>query len=166
MKAIVKQKSAPLALSKIEEDFTTVLTKLAVVVSTLVPSQLSKAHNMFKTGIDALEAMHSMVKQNITKLVVEEGELITEKGSKAAVVDGIKFTIQPNRTGYDPKKIEALIRMRGCAPEVWMDTNITFSVNEGKLDALLKLGDKVTKDELELCRYNLTYKVMPTEEVG
>lgn len=110
------------------------------------------------TGV--LEAAEGNLKRRIEALVRANGEKVTDKGTMRLAVNGYVYEAKPTRTGYDAKKLEALLRMNGVSPDQAMDAVVTYKVNEGKLsDVVLAGNTPLTEELLEQAKYDINYSV-------
>lgn len=117
----------------------------------LAPAQLGTVYTKLQAWTSNIEAFTNNVKSRLMELVKKHGTKITDKGSLEYACGGNVFTARPTRTGYAVKKVEALLRAKKAQPSAWMDTEITFKLNEQKLGAALQAGI-LTQAELETCR--------------
>lgn len=148
------------ASGKMLEAFST----MSDVLSTIKDEQLPDAL-VLVTQLERITGEYeSMVKDRIRSYVQTRGERITEAGSMRAIAGDSALRIQPNRTGLDPKQIEALLTKKGIALTEGMDPEITYSVNVGKLKALVE-AKKLSQADLDASHYELTYKVMPPKKL-
>lgn len=151
----------------IQSTLSGVLHALSDVLSQEVvpPTTLAQVLFIARETAAALEkGIEKAAKTRLITLLKESGSQTTEKGQRELVVDGWKLQMRPYRTGYDPKKLEALIRARGKDPANYMSTKLTYEVSE---DGCNKLVDKklLTPDELETCRHDESWTVLtPTHE--
>lgn len=137
--------------------FAQALTKLAIEK---VPGTLS----LVKSWKDALDVCEEQLKSRLLDLIATDGNVKTEKGSKELVVNGYKLTSRPWRTGIDAKKLETMLRARGLNVAKYMDAQVSYGVNESKLDLLLAEGG-VDADELKTCEYPVKMVLMAPKKV-
>lgn len=139
------------------------LTRLASQLGKVPDAELAEVLTTVKSYTGVLEAAEENLKRRALPLVQRDGTVVTEKGTRRLTTGGFVLEAQPNRTGYDPKKLESLLRMNGYEPEVAMDQKVTYVVNEGKLKDLT--GNKefyktVDLDQVEACRYDTAFKLI------
>lgn len=103
-------------------------------------------------------SLEELAKGRIVSLLKEQGTVKSDKGARELAVNGWKLSMKPYRTGIDPKKLEALLRAKKLEPASFMDTAITYSVNEQKLGVLVA-HKHLTSDELETCNYTESWTV-------
>lgn len=138
------------------------LMQLGGALAQVRPEQYGEVLTTIKSFEGVLEAAQVNLDNKIKALVQANGKVETEKGTKRLEVGGYTLGIVPTRTGYDPKRVEALLRAKGHQPDVGMDPVITYRVNETRLKGGVALG-QLTEDELETCRYDLKFKVEVTK---
>jgi len=141
-----------------------VLGRFAVMLSDekLPPEQLAQVflalRDIEKVLEDKNSGLTTIAKKRVIAYLKAHGRVTTEKGSMVAEVGGLTLSMHPTRTGYDAKKVEALLRAKGKDPAAFMTTVIKYemppenSVEEAKLKKLLG-------DELESCRYEESWTV-------
>lgn len=137
---------------------------MATAVGKLAERELVEVLATVQSFKGVVTATEAVLKLRVGKLVAARGTVVTDKGTKRFVENGWSAETQPTRTGFDPKKVESLLRMRGVRPETAMDSVVTFKVNEGKLADAVKAG-VLTEDELEMLRYDIAFRVM-VKKVG
>lgn len=109
---------------------------------------------------DLVDELKGAAKQRITERLQSEGKKVTEKGTLRLSDDsGWTFEARPTNTGFDPKRVESLVRAKGLDPRQYMQTVLTFKIDTDGMSRLQKDGH-ATEDELETCRYPLSYTVM------
>jgi len=135
------------------------LMQLGATLSNVADADLGQTMATVRQFGDVLEAAEASMKARILPYIKANGMTVTEKGSMRATINGYMLEAQPTRTGYDSKKVEALLRARGIEPETAMDAVVTYKVNEGKLADTVRSG-AVSTDEAEATRYDLNYRVM------
>ena len=74
-----------------------------------------------------------------------------------------KFKDELVLSGYDPKKIEALLRAKGMSPQGIMQQEIKYTMAE---DTIAKMAGKTTPAELEACKHDAKYSVLRPKTVG
>lgn len=80
------------------------------------------------------------------------------KGSYTAAMGEQMVRLIPTRTGYDPKKVEMLLRMLGLDPNTHMLPTLTYKVDKEKLEQLVANGT-LAQDALDETRYEPAYRV-------
>ena len=148
-----------------QSDFETAIKSVQEATSIAAPERLATGLATLIEWQNAIEETAKQVKAMVVAIVKERGNQTTSTGSKELIAAGWKLRIQPWRTGYDSKKVEALLRAKGLQPASHMDSKITYSVNEMKLGALVATGT-LTQEELETTRYEETYTVRSPEPVN
>lgn len=139
------------------------LTRLAAQLQHVPDNELAEVLTTVKSYTGVLEAAEENLKRRALPLVLKEGKVVTEKGTRRLAGDTFTLEAQPNRTGYDPKKLEALLRMNGFEPTVAMDSKVSYTVNEGKLrDFLAGEGAAagLHPDQVEATRYDASFKLL------
>jgi hypothetical protein len=142
----------------VRERVTAVLRDLATELATLTPEQFGSASEFLGRMSDMVEAARETLGSRVKAQVLEHGTQKTDKGTKAWVVGGYELVAIPTRTGTDPKRLEARLRMKGIDPSRYMDMKITYAVSETKLQQALTDG-AITAADLSLCKYDLNYRL-------
>lgn len=164
-KAIVQSKSVPTAKGAamaVEHGLAIFAQQLSAPL--IKPATLARTIDRLKTWADAIEDLQKVAKQKTLELLEKQGETVTEKGTKRAVVDGLQFEARPHRTGVDPKKLEALLRAKKLDVAAYMDATISYKVNESRLPVLIS-DNRLTQAELDSCNYDTTWVVQPPKVV-
>ena len=129
----------------------------------LAPNRLVQLMAAVRAYSKVFEEFEDLIKAQVKRQVLKHGYQTTENGSRRLKVGNHMLEIQPMKTGYDSKKVEAALRAKGQQPEGWMDVTISDKVNEGSLREALRKG-LFTSEELEALKHDLSYKVMPIRE--
>lgn len=167
-KAAAKNTSSDLALnpkvqladvSALEKASMSIWESFVNGITALTPDQYAPALEFIRRTEDMAKSAGKIIKPLITDIVKAKGKVETENGTMRANVGGYKLEIQPQSTKLNEKKVEALLRSKNLNPETHMDTVITYSVNQGKLDRLVAEG-KMTEEELATCKPDEAWKVM------
>lgn len=150
--AVIPFNQAAGALEQAAADFANALSEVK-------PDQYAEALRWTGTLSKLADTYDTSIKKKVADFVRENGETYTEAGSMRAACGGQILTIQPTRTGYDKKKVEALLRAKGQSPQMYMVQEITYSMGDDTIGKIL--GAQVaTPDELNTCKYEVNYKVM------
>jgi hypothetical protein len=131
----------------------------------LTPIILTETYELIQTYEKALGKISEIAKKNLKAFVETNG--LVEEGSKqkVATIGEYQVTCRPVRTTFDPKRVEALLRAKNMNVEKGMDREISYTVNESKLQSLITTK-KMTADEVESCRYPLTYSLQPPMKIS
>lgn len=114
-------------------------------------SQLANAYTRMNAWVESLDALTKNVRERILDLLKGSGTQVTEKGALEYEDNGWILRARPWRTGYDSKKVEALLRAKGADVARWMDADVKYKVNQTKLGGAMQAG-VLTDAELETCR--------------
>ena len=147
--------SVDLGFRKLAEAFSTALT---------VP-QLGVAFRKLNEWTEDVKALREGARLQIIELLKKEGMQDADSTRRTLRAGELILAMRAHRTGYDPKKVEQLIRSKGYKPDLYMDAKVTFTVNEGKMDSAIKAGN-FTPDELEACHYGESWTVENPSKVG
>ncbi len=160
--AIVTKK--PTAIGKLEphaaaEGLAKSLTTFASSLVKAGPDELAFGKAQVKNFTEGLKDLGHHIDQKLEPLILEKGAKVTDKGTyEWATPTGQTIRAQPNRTGYDPKKLEALLRAAKVEPSSIMDAKITYTVNDQKLaDFMLK--NNWTDEDVKDALYETTYSI-------
>lgn len=115
--------------------------------------------------IGVLEEIKEALRKRLIAAAVNLGQVTSEKGSRRTVSGSYTIEIRPWRTGFDPKKVEAMLRTRDLDPLEHMDAKVQFSVNEGKL-AQLPLVTTVSQEQVESCRFDTAWALQRPTKTG
>lgn len=99
-----------------------------------------------------VEKLYDLGRERTLKYLQEYGERFGS-GSLRAHVGDYKLEAVTTGTGYDDKKVEALLRTKGYDPSVGMDATITYKTNPEKLARAL------SDNELSACKKEQAYRV-------
>lgn len=127
---------------------------LSSLTNEQVPAALEIARDLGKLA----EETEAALKTRALLYLNMHGHQVTDKGSVQAEVGGFRLTAIPTRTGYDPKKLEAVLRRRGLTPEAGMNVTVTYKVDEAKVAGLFAAG-KLTEHDLEASKYDKSYRL-------
>jgi len=128
------------------------------------PSVMAEAYQQLLEVDKVVSDTIDIAKAKMKTLVENKGEVTTEKGSMERVIGGYLYAMRPTRTGTDPKKLEAKLRAKDKDPALYMDSTITYKVNEQKLG--VALAKKVlSEEELKECEYDKSYALQPPKKV-
>jgi len=147
----------------VKDRFQVLMQDLAAELSTVTPDRYGPAYQFIGAIKSMAEAAIDTFGSRVKNHVLEHGEQVTDKGTRKLVADGWALSAIPTRTGVDPKKLEARLRMKGFNPADYMDMKITYAVSETKLGKALA-SEVVTQSEIESCRYDLTYRLQVEKE--
>lgn len=138
---------------------------LAKYLSTpLTKPEMAEVFDQLKVWEEDFEALAKNARDSILALIKADGQKVTDTGTLRLEVGGWKLEAQPQRTGYDAKKVEAFLRGRQMDPANYMDAEITYKVNPGKLLVLIQSG-KLSEAEAETLKHDLSYRVIRPKRV-
>jgi hypothetical protein len=148
---------SPLALStKLINDN---LSKLSSFLAALTPETAGGLYSLITRINDVTSDLKGETRDRILTLVKEHGNQKTDKGTMQFMAGGWVMEIQPTRTGFDAKKLEAMLRAKGHDAELCMDAKVSYVANDGKVaDAVRR--KLITEDEAASCKYDPSYRVM------
>lgn len=132
--------------------------------SPLTKPEMAAAFDQLKVWEEDFEALAKSARDSVLNLIKTEGERVTDTGTLRLETDGWRLEAQPQRTGYDSKKVEAFLRGRQMDPANYMDTEIIYKVNPGKLLVLIQTG-KLSEAEAETLKHDLSYRVIRPKRV-
>jgi hypothetical protein len=155
--AVVPTAGAPLATVEVMlKQGTSALAALAS--KDLAPPALGGLFGMVKQTAEAIEAVEKNLKERIIRLAMAT-EPTTPNGARLLDCGAISIPLNPRNTGYDAKKVEALLREKKADVAKYMAQVVSYAIDETRLLSIV--GDGVmTTDELELCRHELKFNVM------
>ena len=156
--AVTKQ-TAPATIEQYEKGLLRIWEAFSNKLSTITEEQLPEAVTFIKATAGLAEEAGKYVKPMVVKLLKEKGKVATDAGTRRMTVSGYVLEIQPDRQGYVAQKVEALIRAKGLDPAKYMDTKVTYLINEGKMADAVKDG-KMTQDEWNTCKNEESWKLM------
>lgn len=168
-----KKEKEVVALSKVEKQQVLarasevgeeILKGFAALLSTdLQPNELAEVLSSIRHLSKGLSnGVEPIAKKRLVTFLKETGDVITDKGTKEAIIGGWKIRMKPYRSGIDAKKLEALIRAKGRDPANYMTTEVSFSVSDLGLQKLQEKGI-ATEDELETCKYDESWTLETPE---
>lgn len=137
---------------------TTALQVMARNMGELAIEKVPEMLGFFQQLEKMVEATKGMLRARAIELVEAQGSIITDKGTKVALVGDWKITAVPLRTGLDPKKLEATLRAKQLDPREFMQSVVTFKVDTAKVAVLCSQG-KLTDADIEACTYEKSYRI-------
>jgi hypothetical protein len=142
------------------------LAALAEVLShNLAPADLVSVFNQLKVFSKNLEDLEKIAKARMLAYVQEHGARISEAGSMKATVGDYSIEATVRNSGYDPAKVQMLLRSKDLDPVAGCDTFISYKPNNDKLAGLVASG-RLTADELEGTRYEKQYNLKQPVKVA
>lgn len=123
------------------------------------PDILVKTTIYLQTLAEAVEATQGIAKRRTLEYLRQSG-VVTETGTMHARVEvgdrDVHIEARIHRHGYDPRKVEQLLRAWDIDPIVWMEPTVSYQVDDEKLLKLVATGT-LKSDDVEACRYDRTY---------
>jgi hypothetical protein len=129
------------------------------------PTTVVSIYSTLNNWEKSLAQVKEIAKDLLKDMVVKAGTETTEKGSKELQIGKLKASVRPWRTGYDGKKVEALLLAKELDLDKYMDKDIIYKLNVNRLNTAI-IEKKLTKDELETCKYEVKYVLQPLEQVS
>lgn len=162
--ALAPVKKGGLTLTSCTRSFSEAVKGLVLFMSgrALAPAEQGHVLMLVRDTKKALEDTEKLIKAQMVALLKEKGEQVTDKGSRALEVDGLRLKMKPYRTGYDPKKLEALLRARSMNVESFMRPTISYAVDDAKIPAL---AEQLGADTLESTKYDESWVLEAPEAV-
>lgn len=112
-----------------------------------------------------IEDTEKVSKAILIQALRDSGTKVTDKGSLSLTVGEFRVEARPTRTGLDPKKVEALLRAKDLSLDELMDKEVKYILNETRLATAVE-QELLTQEELETCRYELSYALQPIQKVS
>lgn len=119
----------------------------------LTPPKMVEVYNTLADMMALGNNITELVKGQLKRLVAANGEIATEAGTRRLRVGNWNLEVRPHNSGYDPKKVEALLRAKRVSLDTYMDPEVKYKVSMPKLMIAVEAG-VLTNDELVTCRYN------------
>lgn len=148
----------------LREPAVALMRDVASQLATLPPERYGEAMEFLSFIEKATEGLKTTFGERVKETVLKDGTQTTEKGTREWLMGGYCVRAIPTRTGVDPKKLEARLRAKGLNPEVAMDATLAYKVSEPKLAAAVAAG-KLTREEVDGCKYELNYKLAVERQV-
>lgn len=127
----------------------------------ITPEALVRVDLYLRQLGEAVQMTQEVAKRRTLDFLRNHG-VVTETGTMHARVEmgeqSVHVEARIHRSGYDPKKVEQLLRAWDIDPNVWMAPTITYRVDETKLNQLIQSGT-LKEADVEGCRYEKTYAV-------
>lgn len=162
-KALIKTE-APLLTRKVKQYIDTGLSELATYLSLpLKPTALARVYEYISTTEKHLQSLKQAARDRTLALLIEQGERSTDAGTLRLEVDGWLLEARPTRTGYDPKKVEQLLRLRQLDPMTFMESKLSYVMGERTLAKMASVG--FTEAEMDTCKYEESYAVQTPKKV-
>lgn len=131
----------------------------------LTPLDLIAAYGTVKDTEDVVKTLTENLRKRTLEQLQTNGEQVTEKGTMRLEVDDMTIEARPQKTGYDPKKIEGLLRAKQASVSEYMAQVITYAIDETKLHAAVTDG-VLTQDELNTCKHEVNYALQRPKKVS
>ena len=141
------------------------LKDLSSLVAKASPAELTETFIHLKAWEEALEDIGSVARGMLLKILETGGTVTTDKGSMSMQIGEYRIQARPWRTGFDPKKVEALIRAKGKIPGDFLDQEIKYVVSLVRLENAVTMKE-LTRDELETCKYPLSWALQAPKKVN
>lgn len=142
-------------------------TLAAVLSGPIEPAQVVGLFSQLKQLQDVISGMHDLTRDRLLAHVKEVGTKVTENGTLQARLGDYNIEATIRNTGYDPKKVQSLLRGAQLDVTAGCDVEMKYIPNPDKLEALVEAG-KLSTNDLQACRfdpqYNLKRPVRVTEE--
>jgi hypothetical protein len=144
-------------------DATTLKTGLAALARVLssqglTTPELVKAFDLIKALEANLKDLEKTAKAQLLQYVRETGTRITEAGSLRATAGGYSIEATVRNSGYDPDKVQMLLRAKGLDVASGCDATVSYKPNPDKLSALVD-GGRLTALEVENTRHSIEYNL-------
>ena len=156
---IVPAQKAPLTVAAVEAGLSKLFESFAHFISAAKDEEMPEALAFVRKSEALLEDTGKLVKERVKALVLQNGTKATEAGTKRLTIGGYVLEVQPAATGYDGKRVEALLRAKNIYLDQGMDSTVSWKVNEGKLENLVR-EKKLSNQELKTCLKDESWKVM------
>ena len=163
-KAEIEKASSTTAIGTLTLATTDLLGKYAQVLSqeALAPKDLIETFRALRDIKAVLEdknsGLETVAKAKVIAFLKGYGKPFSEKGGMEATVGGMLVRMHPSRTGYDAKKVEALLRSKGKEPSAYMQQEVRYTMPEANTMQMEKLR-KLLGDEMESCQYEESWTV-------
>lgn len=158
---IVQKKPSALAISP-KAVAPTVTMALAAFAQSIVKAgldDLTFALDQLKQWTKAQKDLKEVIDTRLEPMILKAGEVVTDKGTvELTTGDGQVLRAQPTRTGYDPKKLEQVLRLNKVSPETCMDATVSYKINQSKLQVFLQAGI-LTEEQLKPALYEAHYSI-------
>lgn len=139
-------------------DVLNTLARLGSLLGAVTDEQVPHSVQFLRQLETAVETASRMVRDRALLYLNVHGQQVTDKGTKEVELGGYRLRAVPMRTGLDPKKVEAMLRMKHIPPEMHMQSTIVYKVDEAKLSKLVE-SKQVNQVDLDACQYDKTYRV-------
>jgi len=111
-----------------------------------------------KDMTDMADSWSGLLRSRLLDRVRAEGEVKTEAGTMGLELDDYEVRATVKRTGYDIKKLTALLESKGIPLISATRQVISFQPATPKVDALVEAG-RITKEEAAACKHDLEYRL-------
>lgn len=131
----------------------------------ITPVVLTETLDLISRHEKAVKKMADLAKKQLKALVQEHGEKVEGTTQIVASFGEFKVELRAQNTKLDGDKIQAMLNAKSISLEKGMDKQVSYVVNEGKLQELIG-AKKITRDELESCRHELKYNLQSPKRVS
>lgn len=156
---LVKKPEETVQLAR--EEYTKSLQYLGALLgdSKLTPVVASMVHDTISDFDKELGKFDDLARMRVVDFVTKQGHKISDAGSmELDLGNGMVQPLLIQRSGRDPKKVEALLRAKNMSPDTHMDIEVKYKFSEGKAAIMVAQG-LITQAELDTCNYEVTYRV-------
>lgn len=155
---------------KQEQQYLTIAERVQEALQTRDPEKLTSIYQALDQAIFKLNGCRELLKAALKQYVVEHGEEVTDRGTKAIEAAGYRVPVRAmNKVdALDNAKVEGKLRAKGLDLGDGMDATVTWRANRVKLERLMKLeGPKRwTEQDLKDCTEPRKWALYPPEKVN
>jgi hypothetical protein len=130
----------------------------------LAPSSLASLYPSITKWYSALESMKNNTRDRLLKAVRETGTVKSEKGSMAARIGDFMVEARVQKTGFDDRKVEHLLRSKGASLDAGMDATLSYKASPSKLANMVG-AELISEDELKTCELEIKYALQQPKPI-
>lgn len=159
--ALAKVPTTGTAVATIKKSLVTLADRLG---GKLTVPQASDILTELNTLSAVVESLAKVAKEKLKLVVLQDGEVATDAGTRRLERDGWRLEVRPYRTGLDSRKVEKLLRAKQAPLDKYMNTKVTYEVDSDKLLSAVEAG-VFTQDELNTCKYDENWVLQSPKRV-
>ena len=155
------------SLAVIETGLKQYMRSLAERLSTgaLTAPEAAQLYGHLKMVEDGIKNMTGLAAEQLKAYVRQEGTRISDAGTLRAQLGAYEVEARVRNTGYDPSKVQLLLRRKGLAETAGCDAEIKYKPNAEKLNALVAEG-RLAAADVQACHYDIEYNLQRPRQVG
>lgn len=136
----------------------------AIAMKDLTPMETVQVHDYSKSLADAIDEAGKLARSRVLELTLRTGQPVGEAGlSRELKVGGLVQRVTIQKSGPDPKKLEAVLRAKNAPLTKYMEQVVSYKLSDTGVKAAVDDG-VLSLDELKAIEYEPSYRVERSKE--